>query len=698
MPVILKVRKRDGTLEDFQAAKIQAAIAKAIQGVKGADGKVAKKVADAVMAQLFKTYTAKVIPTVEDVQDIVEEELVKARLAPAAKAFILYRQQHKMVREFKTFLGVRDELKLAPNAIRVLAKRYLLRNDEGNIIETPARLFRRVAKTVAAVDRLYDPRANIRKTEDEFYNVMASLEFLPNTPTLMNAGTPLGQLSACFVIPVGDSLPEIFDAVKWMAMIHQSGGGTGFSFSRLRPKGDIVKSTKGVASGPVSFMRVFDTTTDVIKQGGKRRGANMGVLRIDHPDIVEFITCKSKEGFLSNFNISVAATDKFMEAVEKDKEVELVSPRNNAVVRRIKAKELFDLIVENAWRTGDPGMVFVDEINRRNPTAALGQIESTNPCGEMPLHPFESCNLGSINLSKFVKNSKIEWERLARTIRLCVHFLDNVIDANKYPLPQIEQATKANRRIGLGVMGFADALLRLGIPYDSDKAVEFAERFMKFLNDEARKASNEAAAKRGSFPNFQSSAWAKKIKATRNATVTTLAPTGTISILAGATSGIEPLFAVSFVREVMEGTQLLETNPYFEEVCRKRGIYSKQLMMKIARTGSVQNLKEIPKDIKRLFVTAFDIKPEWHVKLQAAFQKFTDNAVSKTVNLPESASVEDVRKAYLLAFKLKCKGITVYRYNSKKEQVLYVGKAPEEEHVAAKSEYAGGHVCQECAN
>ncbi|MBI4144626.1 vitamin B12-dependent ribonucleotide reductase [Candidatus Woesearchaeota archaeon] len=700
MARLSQVRKRDGSLEDFQPQKIQEAIHKALQAVKGKDGKLAKKLADQVVQNLERHFSSKIIPSVEDVQDIVEETMIRNKLSDVAKAFILYRQQHKDVREFKTFLGVRDELKLSPNAIKVLARRYLLRNEEGSIIETPARLFRRVAKAVAAVERTYDPKTNVQKVEDSFYKLMSELDFLPNTPTLMNAGTQLGQLSACFVIPVGDSLLEIFDAVKHMAIIHQSGGGTGFSFSRLRPKGDLVKSTKGVASGPVSFMRIFDTTTDVIKQGGKRRGANMGILRCDHPDILEFINAKTHEGWLTNFNVSVAVTDKFMQAVDKNLEYDLINPRSGRVTGKLKAKEVFELICANAWRTADPGLIFIDEINRKNPTSAMGTIESTNPCGEVPLHPYEACNLGSINVARFVRNGKPEWERLQKAIKTAVHFLDNVIDANKYPLPEIEAVVKSNRRIGLGIMGFAEMLIRLNIPYDSNKALEFAERLMKFLNDEARKCSNELA-KRGSFPNFDRSVWSKDkrtAKGTRNATVTTIAPTGTISIIANATSGIEPLFAVTFVREVMEGTHLLEVNPVFEDVAKKRGFYSKGLMMKIARRGSVQGLKEVPKDVQRVFVTALDIDPEWHVNIQAAFQKSCDNAVSKTINLEEKATIEDVRKAYLAAYKLKCKGITVYRYGSKKEQVLYIGKTPDEEHVAATSEFAGGCPGVECVH
>jgi ribonucleoside-diphosphate reductase alpha chain len=691
---IQKVRKRDGSIEQFQAGKIEIAISKALASVGKKDNGTSKKLGAQVVKELEKHFTPKVIPAVEDIQDIVEEVLLKNRLTDVAKSFIIYRAQHKEIREFKTFLGVRDELKLTPNAIKVLASRYLLRDEKGNITETPARLFRRVAKAVAAADANYKKGA-LKKTEDEFYEMLSKLDFMPNTPTLMNAGAPLGQLSACFVLPVEDSLVEIFDAVKHTALIHQSGGGTGFSFSHLRPRGDIVKSTKGVASGPISFMRVFDITTEILKQGGKRRGANMGILRCDHPDVIEFITAKSREDMLQNFNISVAATDSFMEAVMKGAEYDLVNPHTRQKVKRVNASEVFDLIVANAWRTGDPGLIFIDEINRKNPTAPTGLIESTNPCGEQPLHPYESCNLGSINLTNMLKNGKMDWDKFKQTIHTSVHFLDNVIDVNKYPLPQIEMVTKSNRRIGLGVMGFAELLINIGIPYDSDKAVQFADKLMKFLYDEARKASNKLGEERGSFPNFERSTLKVKIKATRNATVTTIAPTGTISIIAGATSGIEPLFAVTFVRDVLEGTHLLEVNPSFEKIARKRGFYSKSLMMKIAKTGKVTGLKEVPKDIQRLFKTALEIKPETHVKMQAAFQKYCDNAVSKTINLPATATPQDIKKAYLLAYKLKCKGITVYRYGSKKEQVLYIGKAPEEI-VSAKSEYAGGHICLEC--
>lgn len=593
----------------------------------------------------------------------------------------------------KEIFGVKNDLRLGINALKVLQRRYLLQNEKGEIQETPKQLFRRVARAVSLVESKYGKGSAAKRVENKFYKAMSRLEFLPNTPTLMNAGTMVGQLSACFVIPVEDSLAGIFEAVKWTAIIHQSGGGTGFDFSHLRPQGDPVKSTGGIASGPVRFMTIFDRTTEVIRQGGKRRGANMGILRVDHPDILEFIVSKSRERFLSNFNISVAVTDEFMKAVKHSRNYPLVNPRNGQVVRRINAKKVFDLIVTNAWKTGDPGIIFIDEINRKNPTPSQGRIESTNPCGEQPLLPWESCNLGSINLSKVVKNGRINWKKLRSLVHLGVRFLDNVIDINKYPAPQIERITLANRKIGIGVMGYADALIKLNIPYNSKSSLALAEKIMCFIQSEARSMSEKLGQERGDFPNFVQSVWSKKYQNMRNATVTTIAPTGTISIIAGCSSGIEPIFAVSYIRNVMEGSRLQESNADFVKAVKKIGLYSSNLLQEISKTGTLQNIDKIPKRLKKVFVTALDIPPEFHIRMQAAFQKYTDNAVSKTVNLPQSSTPEDVRSAYLLAHRLRSKGVTVYRYNSRQNQVLTIElprKGSDYAGIVADSEFGGG--------
>ncbi|MCK5589978.1 MAG: vitamin B12-dependent ribonucleotide reductase [Dehalococcoidales bacterium] len=574
-------------------------------------------------------------------------------------------------------------IKLSQNALRVLEKRYLMKDKEGKVIETPRALFRRVVKHIAKAELIYDAKADVSFWEKIFYKVVADLEFLPNSPTLMNAGRELGQLSACFVIPIDDSMESIFDAVKYTALIHKSGGGTGFSFSRLRPERDRVGSTGGIASGPISFMRTFDVTTDVIKQGGMRRGANMAILNVDHPDILKFITVKGDPNALTNFNLSVAVTDEFMEAVKKGTDYDLINPQSGAVVGKLSAKEVFDKIVEMAWRTGDPGVVFIDEINRHNPTPELGKIESTNPCGEQPLLPFESCNLGSINLSKVVTQQngepKIDYTRLSRIVRLAVHFLDDVIDVNQFPLPQIEERTRATRKIGLGVMGFADMLIQLGISYDSEQGLAIAEEVARFISEEANRASLELGEQRGVFPAFEGSVYdVPDGPRFRNATRTTVAPTGSLSIIANCSSGIEPIFALSYVRHILEGEELVEVNPYFEQVAKDRGFYSPELMKDLALGGKIRDIEGIPEDVKRIFVTAYDIAPEWHVKMQAAFQRSCDSAVSKTVNFAYEATPEDIANVYILAYGEKLKGITIYRDRSRESQVLTVGEVATE--------------------
>jgi ribonucleoside-diphosphate reductase alpha chain len=570
---------------------------------------------------------------------------------------------------------VKNGSKLSENAKKVLRKRYLKKDCDGNVLETPDRMFRRVAHDIAQAELQYGNSADEAKVEEIFYEMMTEHKFLPNSPTLMNAGRSLGQLAACFVLPVEDSMEGIFDALKNAALIHKSGGGTGFAFSRLRPKHSRVGTTGGVASGPVSFMRIFNTATEQVKQGGTRRGANMAILRVDHPDIMEFVFSKQDRHELNNFNISVGITEAFIEAMNNGGDYDLIDPCSKESVAELNAVEVYQALVKQAWKNGDPGIVFLDRLNKDNPTPLLGEIESTNPCGEQPLLPLEACNLGSLNLAKFVvengKGPVIDYEALRELVWHAVRFLDNTIDRSKYPLAEIDQMVRGNRKIGLGVMGFADMLYQLNIPYNSEQALETAEAVMSFIQEESHNASRQLAEERGAFKNFDKSIFKERGEVPcRNATTTTIAPTGTLSIIAGCSSGIEPLFALSFARNVMDNDRLLEINPYFEKIAKEREFYSQELMDAIARKGSLSGMDEIPEDVRNVFVTAHDVSPEWHVRMQGAFQKYTDNAVSKTVNLPHDATVEDVKKVYDLAYELCCKGVTIYRDGSKENQVL----------------------------
>lgn len=676
------IRKRNGDIVPYDREKIVHAIKKAVEAVGGKDFDQAAELAMEVEQEINRKFHHNSIPAVEEVQDLVENILIEKKHARVAKAYILYRAERARERaERELILGTDSKTLFSNNALKVLEKRYLLRDEEGEVAETPEELLRRVAHAIAAPETNYG--GNAEEMEEKFYDMMASLSFMPNSPTLMNAGTGIGQLSACFVLPVEDSIEGIFTTLKHAALIHKSGGGTGFGFSNLRPANDMVKSTTGVSSGPISFMRIFDSMTEQIKQGGKRRGANMGILRVDHPDILDFITAKADMTSLTNFNISVAATEKFMDAVIEGEDYELYNPRTKEPVKTLPAREVFNMIVQNAWKNGDPGLIFIDEINKKSPVRHLGEIESTNPCGEQPLLPYESCNLGSINLSTFVDEdaTDLDWDRLGETVDTCIQFLDNVIDVNNYPIEEIAKQTRTTRKIGLGVMGFADVLYQMMIPYDSPEGMAYGEKIMKFIHERAMQKSMELAEVRGTFPGWEGSDHEKAGLKVRNACVTTIAPTGTIGMIAEASGGVEPNFAISFIKYVMDGTELVYTNKYFEAVAKKRGFYSQELMKRIAQVGSIQGFEqEIPEDIRRVFVTAQDISPENHIKMQATFQSHVDSSISKTINFPSSATMKDVEEGYLLAYKLKCKGVTIYRDGSRENQVLNIGKVNKKEH------------------
>jgi ribonucleoside-diphosphate reductase alpha chain len=663
----LKVEKRDKRIVDFDDSKIEAAITKAFESINADIGPVRGLTKEVV--QIIHEQKRDVIH-IEEIQDIVEDTLMLRGFTEIARRYMKYREKHHEARKILQMMGVVDDLKFGPNAATVLS-RYLLKDEDGDPTETPSGLFRRVSGAVASIEKKYDATVNENEYDDLFYYMMANLEFLPNSPTLFNAGTEIGQCSACFVLPIEDNMDSIFGSLHHMAVVQKSGGGTGFSFSRLRQEGATVGSTGGVASGPISFMKAYDTATEIIKQGGRRRGANMAILRCDHPDIMEFIACKSDKTSFRNFNISVSLTKPFLDALKKGREIELVAPHNKEIVQSISARAVFDAIVHNAWSTGDPGLIFIDRINDEHPLNGE-LVESTNPCGEQPLLPYESCVLGSINLSRMVKDGEINWSRLEEVVRLAVRFLDNIIDLNVYPVEQIEQVTKANRKIGLGIMGFAELLIKLRIPYDSVKGLEKAEEVMSFIRQKAERASAELAKIRGNFENFALLKDRNKWK--RNATLITVAPTGSISLIAQTSSGIEPLFAIAHSRMLAEGIHLSEVNPLFEKVAVDEGFWSDEIEQEVAKTGSVQHIDKVPKNIKKVFKAAHEIDPEWHVRMQGAFQKHTDNAVSKTVNLPNSATTEDVEKIFLLADELKLKGTTVFRDGCLGGvQVLYAG-------------------------
>ena len=708
MTDLTKIIKRDGRVVAFDENKIIEAI-RAVVSYKHEPERLTK-----IAITILKKGVNGEMPTVEQVQDVVEQVLMAAGHYEAAKAYILYRQKHQKVREVKEILGVKDDVGLNSNQLKVLENRFLRHDDSGKVTETPGQLFRRVARFISQQEKPASRRqsnasrgGNQKIWEGRFYKVISKMEFVPAGCYFRGAGTKSAVLANCFVLPVEDNMAAIFDSVKWLALIQQAGGGTGFNFSKLRPKGDYVKSSGGFATGPVSFMKVFDAATGQVMQGGYRMGANMGILDVNHPDIGEFITCKTEEGEIANFNISVGASDEFMKAVKENKSFKLRNPRNKEVVQTIKARQLFLQMVNLAWRTGDPGMVFLDTINKHNPVLqTLGPLKATNPCGEQPLHPFDVCNLGSINLVKFVHSASIDWKRLEFVIRTATRFLDDGVAASRYPLPQIEKMAKANRRIGLGVMGWADMLYQLGLGYNTENGVKLAEKVMKFVTLTAIDESVKLAYEKGVFSNWQGSEYEKKGLRRRNLAVTTIAPTGTISMVADCSSGIEPVFALSYIKNVIDDDGLSYVNPYFKQAVETSNLSNEQkidVYRRVAKTGRCTDIEYLPDLIKKIFVTAYDINPEWHVRMQAAFQKYTENAVSKTINFPQNASISDVEKAYLLAWELGCKGITIYRSDSKDSQILSTEPKKTTQTIQSKVRITplknkNDKLCPECGN
>jgi ribonucleoside-diphosphate reductase alpha chain len=670
------IKKRDGSMAAFDQSKITQAIFKAAQSVGRQDLVFAQALSDKVIQQLRKSYREDHRLTVEEIQDEVEKVLIQEGQVKIAKNYILYRHDRMKLREEKaSLIGRIGGKTLSLNALKVLKERYLLRDKEGNLIETPEEMFRRVAMSVAKAE----PPGRQKEMADQFYQMLVHLDFLPNSPCLMNAGTPLQQLAACFVLPIKDSIDDIYQTLRHAMIIQKTAGGTGFNFSHVRPRNSLVQSTKGHASGPVSFLHVYNAATEAIKHGGKKRGANMGVLRVDHPDILEFIHCKDKSNALRNFNVSVMVTDQFMKAAKKNADYPMVDPTSGQELGKQSARYVFDSMVTSAWQNGDPGILFLDRINKDNPTPGEGRLEATNPCAELPLLDYEACTLGSINMGNFVENKKVDWKRLQQTIWLAVRFLDNVIDVNNYPLSEIKEQVMKNRKIGLGMMGFADMLAKLRIPYNSKEGVKMAEELGRFLRKEADAASMKLAEERGVFPNWEQSIYNKKSEhfrgqhlELRNATRLSIAPTGSLSMIADCSAGIEPLFALSYMKKVLGGKEFFYVDQNFKDALDEKGLKSEEIVEHIINKGSIQDLEDIPQTIRKVFVTAHDISPEWHVKIQAAFQNYVDNAISKTVNFPNSATIRDVEEVYMMAWKMGCKGITLYRDNSKSEQVIHL--------------------------
>jgi ribonucleoside-diphosphate reductase alpha chain len=676
---VQQVIQRDGSIVNFSFQKISDSIFRAAQSIGGKDREQSIFLAHKVVEALNENFHDN-SPRVEDVQELIEGTLIRAGHTKTTKAYILRHHKKSEEREQRALImgesNPEDNLNFSNEALSILERRYLLKDEHGNLIETPKEMVRRVARNIATADTFYGANeTEIKIYEEQFYQMMAELRFLPNSPTLINAETKTQQLSSCVVLPIEDTMPSIFGSLRDAALIHQSGTGTGFSFSRLRPKGDAVNNNLGVASGPVAFLRVYDSALETIKQGGVRPGANMAVLRVDHPDIIRFIESKRDRKSLKNFNISVGVTDNFMRAVEADRDYFLVSPKTSKHIGKLRARDVFSIIIQNAWKTGDPGLVFIDEINRKHPAKHLGDIETTNQCGEAPLLPYEGCVLGSINLNKFINIDKndLEWDSLRDTVGTAVHFLDNVIDMNSYKKPEIEQQTKNSRKFGLGLMGFADMFFTLKTKYDSEQGLDMAERIISFIKEAAYDKSVELAQTRGPCPAWNGSDHQRQGRKMRNMTCISIAPTGTISLLAGASPSCEPLFALSYQRTVLGSNEIVYLNKTFENTARERGFYSPELIRRIARSGRVQTCKEVPKDIRDIFVTAQDISPEWHVKMQATLQKHVDNSISKTINFPSTASIKDVENAYMLAWKSKCKGITIYRDGSYEGQVINIG-------------------------